>query len=581
MPMRRVGEAPSTLAGRLSVVLVGLGLSAVAGVVAGAEPDCPSGTLLEPYTNVCARINDVREEFIPTLTTAAVRAAAAEEFPDPGTISIGVRYLPGYFPAASSARLHTRMFVYPDGLGAILPEWLYTPATNRVEQSVEVVGMYRSWNDGKGLFGLFGRPCSVSYPCPNGATGNSWQYARRYEELPCNVSHEIDAHNHVNRVVHYANHSDRLDDLDPPLWKSAVYLWNYCEAEWDLTWEHTFRMQRVDCSVENCSYWGPAIELFGSALYPDVPELGYAESLFIHDGTRSELRPADGAFYMQPESIPNLVQWQTLHLDPNRGFGVGTTADANDPPQITGQAELELLEDTSLLLGPEIVDISDPDVDQRFHASFTLAIEDGADYSHSGNLLIPSQDFAGALTVPVRVSDGAAWSPVFPLAVQVAPVNDLPVITGQPTVTAVERVPYAVSLADVYVYDPDDGPDTLVLQVGDGEGYLREGNSVTPLLGATALSVPITVADAEGFDAFQLQMQVVVIDTDGDRLDDGAELAVYGTDPYRADTDGDTMPDGLEVAEGLDPLDPTDCPAWYCENRPSLVLRILDILRRR
>ena len=79
--------------------------------------------------------------------------------------------------------------------------------------------------------------------------------------------------------------------LRPTLWKTAVYLWNYCEAEWDLTWEHQFRYQRADCGALDCAYWGPAIELFGNELYPDVPELGYADSLFIHDGVRSELTP--------------------------------------------------------------------------------------------------------------------------------------------------------------------------------------------------------------------------------------------------------------------------------------------------
>ena len=44
-------------------------------------------------------------------------------------------------------------------------------------------------------------------------------------------------------------------------------------------------------------------------------------------------------------------------------------------------------------------------------------------------------------------------------------------------------------------------------------------------------------------------------DTDDDRLNDGAELAL-GTDPFDDDTDGDDLEDGDEVDAGTDPLNP-------------------------
>lgn len=47
-------------------------------------------------------------------------------------------------------------------------------------------------------------------------------------------------------------------------------------------------------------------------------------------------------------------------------------------------------------------------------------------------------------------------------------------------------------------------------------------------------------------------------DTDGDGLADGDELLVHQTDPRDADTDDDGLPDGFEIAQGLDPLDPSD-----------------------
>ena len=45
-------------------------------------------------------------------------------------------------------------------------------------------------------------------------------------------------------------------------------------------------------------------------------------------------------------------------------------------------------------------------------------------------------------------------------------------------------------------------------------------------------------------------------DSDGDGLDDGAEVNVYGTDPLDPDSDGDGFSDGDEVIVGADPNDP-------------------------
>jgi hypothetical protein len=536
------------------------------------EPTCPSGTLLEPYSNVCAPINDVRAEFIPDLAPLPSAEPETDEPPPvPGTISIGVRYRQGYFSINESARLHTKMFVHPDGLGVSLPAWLYTPATNRVDQSLEVVGMYRSWQDGKGLLGLFARPCTVEYPCPNGSTSNGWQYARRFEEMPCNVSHMVDEGGHSHQYVHYAHHSDRLDNADPPLWKSAVYLWNFCASAWDLTWEHQFRMNRTDCGAADCAFWGPAFELFGDELYPEIPELGYSESLFIHDGQRSFLG-TDEAEFMHPTSIPHLAPWPVNHLDPNRGYGVGTFGNDNDAPVITEQRSISVEEDTGYAITLDDLTIADPDVDDRFHAAFDLAIAPGDNYSVVGNSIAPAQDFNGTLTVAVTANDGAADSAPFFVDIEVSPVNDPPIITGQQPVEAVERLPFEITLDHLVIVDPDDDLETLSLDAADGIGYSRTGNVVTPLPGFASLIVPVSVSDQEGSDDFDLLITVTTPDTDGDGLTDGDEVVVHGTDPDDPDTDGDGMSDGLEVAEGLDPLDDTDCPAWYCG---SSVLRAI------
>lgn len=54
-------------------------------------------------------------------------------------------------------------------------------------------------------------------------------------------------------------------------------------------------------------------------------------------------------------------------------------------------------------------------------------------------------------------------------------------------------------------------------------------------------------------------------DTDGDGLNDGAELNVHGTDPLLLDTDGDGFGDGTELRKGSDPLDGASAPATALE----------------
>ena len=270
------------------------------------------------------------------------------------------------------------------------------------------------------------------------------------------------------------------------------------------------------------------------------------------------------------------MQWQTLHLTPNRGFGVGSFADLNDPPRIVSQADLETLEDGRLTLETDDLEIVDDDVDERFHAAFELSLEEGANYTVDTHDVVPDPNFFGTLSVGIRVSDGGASSDLFPLAIEVLPVNDPPVISGQQPATAIERLPFEISLELLIVNDVDHDPAALQLAVEDGIGYTRSDNTITPLPGSTLLSVPISVSDGLDADTFDLQVTVLA-DTDADGLDDVSEQTIWGTDPNDADTDDDSIPDGEEVADGTDPLDPTDC--LICSS--SILLKLVPELMER
>ena len=77
------------------------------------------------------------------------------------------------------------------------------------------------------------------------------------------------------------------------------------------------------------------------------------------------------------------------------------------------------------------------------------------------------------------------------------------------------------------------------------------------------LGVTSTTADNDGDSITNLNEYEINgtnplgADTDGDGLNDGAEL-VAGADPLNSDSDGDTMPDGWEVQYGLNPTNDKD-----------------------
>jgi hypothetical protein len=69
-------------------------------------------------------------------------------------------------------------------------------------------------------------------------------------------------------------------------------------------------------------------------------------------------------------------------------------------------------------------------------------------------------------------------------------------------------------------------------------------------------------ADADGLDdseeVLQLSTDPCEQDSDNDGLGDGEEAQDFGTDPNLPDTDGGGLGDGEELAQGTDPLDPSD-----------------------
>jgi hypothetical protein len=493
-----------------SLQLVGFGLLAL-GVAVESQAACPSGTLWEPYSEACADVRDVQAEFLPALQEIdAVHSGA----PVPGSMSAGISYGTQQLVSLESGRLHTRMFVYPDGLerDAPLPAWLYTTATARIDDGLEVLAMYAEDQETAHL-GLFAWPCLPDFPCPNGSRVPGWQWSRPLPELACNITQIVDQGGHAQKQLYYANHTDRMDEESPPSWRSAVYLWNYCDGAWDLAWEHEYRQDKRDCSATGlvCAWWGPSIETFGDTMYPRMVELGYEDSLLYHDGSWSRLLPPEAEFRDPADpSWGALTPWQLFHLEANRSYGVGNWVNDNDPPVIEGQSILSTGMGEPLVLDTTVLNISDPDIDPAYHVDYQLTAYGGENYTYSSGVLTPAAGFTGTLAVPVSVNDGAAESPTFELTVTVGEASPEIIIKGQAPLETPEEQPLDIRLDDLIVDYSGNDPAALGVVVHAGLYYVSGGTTVTPEEDFSGnLTVPVTVTDGVmESDVFDLTVTV-------------------------------------------------------------------------
>jgi len=81
----------------------------------------------------------------------------------------------------------------------------------------------------------------------------------------------------------------------------------------------------------------------------------------------------------------------------------------NDIPVITSVVDtLNTFKNTTFELKLDYFTVEDPD--NTFPDDFSLVIADGDNYTHDGNIITPTSDFVGNLTILVQVSDGTELS---------------------------------------------------------------------------------------------------------------------------------------------------------------------------
>jgi hypothetical protein len=120
------------------------------------------------------------------------------------------------------------------------------------------------------------------------------------------------------------------------------------------------------------------------------------------------------------------------HTNVDQSFSISVEA-INDLPVITGQNPLDVDEDHSITLTKSDLLITDED---NPATDLTLHVLAGPHYTFNGNIITPDANYFGPLTVNAAVSDLVGQGPVFLVAITVNPVNDVPVITSNPTLTA-------------------------------------------------------------------------------------------------------------------------------------------------
>src|SRR5690606_32498838 len=171
--------------------------------------------------------------------------------------------------------------------------------------------------------------------------------------------------------------------------------------------------------------------------------------------------------------------------------------DENDIPVINGQEPLQTTEDVPVVIELSFLNVTD--TDNTYPDDFTVVIQSGANYTHSGATVTPALDFQGTLTVNLMVNDSLNNSAVFPFEISVVGDNDPPVITAQKTLSVAEDQPITIQLTDLTVVDPDPEdvyPGDFTMTLEAGTNYTVDGPTVQPAANYFGpLTVPVRVND--------------------------------------------------------------------------------------
>lgn len=207
----------------------------------------------------------------------------------------------------------------------------------------------------------------------------------------------------------------------------------------------------------------------------------------------------------------------------------------NDPPIIAGQTSISLTEDSPWILKETAILFSDPDTHPD---SVSFSMLPGENYSLCADTLVPAPDYYGSLQVPVIANDQSkeyAVSQPYILTVNVLPVNDPPVVSGQKLLTTTEDTPLQLKPGDFFYHDTDNAdswPFSLITAPGDNYS-VGPNNTIIPLPDYFGmLWVPIQISDnlTGGLSRIFTANIEVAAQNDPPRILSPSQLSIYEDD---------------------------------------------------
>jgi len=216
-------------------------------------------------------------------------------------------------------------------------------------------------------------------------------------------------------------------------------------------------------------------------------------------------------------------------------------ANVNDAPSITGQTPNPIPLQPGASLTVTFTHVVVTDVDNTYPTGFTLTVLNGSSYNRNGNTITPFTNFTGTLTVPVRVSDGAATSNTFNLAVSVVPSHsDLslavtatpsPALVGAPVewrFTLMNSGTQASAIGQLtaeFIGNPFGFTELSSCSVTPVSDRQRLTCTVASIPGAT--SAPVVVRGVAAQDGDVFVMAGIVVPNDPSAADNTAEATLH------------------------------------------------------